>query len=104
MDRDATSTNDEGALKQAMGRAFARARVEAGYATQASFSRAINVRFQYMSRVEKGEENLSLETLAKMTRALGISMPDFLARVAEEIRNPSELPPTRRGRPRTNQA
>ena len=90
---------EERALKQAMGRAIARTRVEAGFATQAAFSRAIEVRFQYMSRVERGDENLSLETLAKMTRALGVSMPDFLARVAQEMLDPSAEPAPRRGRP-----
>lgn len=30
-----------------------------------------------MSRAEKGEENLTLETLVQMTGVLGIVMPDF---------------------------
>lgn len=85
-------------MKQAIGRSIALARIAAGFATQAAFSRAIDVRFQYMSRVEKGEENLTLETLAKMTAVLGIAMPDFLGQVAQEMRNPTELPATKRGR------
>jgi transcriptional regulator with XRE-family HTH domain len=90
---------DETALKQAMGRAIAHARVAAGFTSQAAFSRAIDVRFQYMSRVERGEENLTLETLAKMTGVLRVSMPDFLNSVAKELSNPSDPPKTRRGRP-----
>lgn len=90
---------DDGALKRAMGRAIAHGRIQAGFETQASFARAIDVRFQYMSRVEKGEENLTLETLAKMTGVMRIAMPDFLARVAEEMRNTTEPPKSRRGRP-----
>jgi transcriptional regulator with XRE-family HTH domain len=98
MDENRGPLSDETALKEAMGRAIAHARVDAGFPTQAAFSRAIDVRFQYMSRVEKGEENLTLETLAKMTGVLGIPMPEFLARVAEQMRQPSHPPAARRGR------
>ena len=72
-----------------MGRAITHARVNADVATQAEFSRAIDVRYQYMSRVEARKENLTLKTLAKMTGLLGIAIPDFLARVAQEMRNPA---------------
>jgi len=98
MDENRGTLSDETALKRAMGRAIAHARVDAGFPTQAAFSRAVEVRFQYMSRVEKGEENLTLETLAKMTGVLGMPMPEFLARVAEEMREPSHPPAARRGR------
>jgi hypothetical protein len=83
MDENSGPISDETALKQAMGRAIAHARVDAGFATQAAFSRAIDVR---------------LETLAKLTGVLGIAMPEFLARVAEQMRQPTPPPATRRGR------
>ena len=90
-----SAASDETALKQAMGRAIALARVKAGFPTQAAFSRAINVRFQYVSRVEKGDENLTLETLARMTAVLGVTMPEFLTNVADEMREPTRPPPPR---------
>jgi transcriptional regulator with XRE-family HTH domain len=95
-------SSEDVALKQAMGRAIAHARIAAGFPTQAAFARAMDVRFQYVSRVEKGEENLSLETLAKMTGILKLEMPRFLARVAEEMLVPSDPPPVRRGRPQAD--
>lgn len=102
----AAMTNDDAGraaereLKEAMGRVIALARADAGIATQAALARAVDVRFQYISRVEAGEENLSLETLARITGAIGIGLPAFLERVAREIREPTALPPRRRGRPR----
>ncbi|PDH66742.1 MAG: hypothetical protein CNE89_08620 [Sphingomonadaceae bacterium MED-G03] len=93
---------EDEALKAAIGRTIAHLRIAAGYGTQAAFSKALEVRFQYISRVEAGGENLSLETLAKMTSLLGVSMPDFLAQVADEMRNPTERPRSKRGRSASN--
>lgn len=96
-----TSHPSDTDLKAAIGRTILSARIEAGLHSQAALARVIDVTTQYISRVEGGEENLTLETLVGIARGVGLSLPDFLLRVVEEIRNPSPPSRLRRGRPRS---
>jgi transcriptional regulator with XRE-family HTH domain len=67
------------ASTQAVGRAIRAARKERGY-TQEAFALAAGVDRSYMGAIERGEFNLTLETLLKVTAELGISASELLER------------------------
>ena len=79
-------------LVQRVGQRVAELRRAAGM-TQEAFAEALDVTVQYVSRIEVGE-NLTLTTLAKIARALGVTVVDLL-----QPPGPTGSGPTR-GRPR----
>ena len=83
-------------LVQRVGRRVAELRRAAGM-TQEAFAEALDVTVQYVSRIEVGE-NLTLITLAKVARALGVTVIDLL-----QPPGPAGAGPTR-GRPRKQTA
>jgi transcriptional regulator with XRE-family HTH domain len=79
-------------LVQRVGERIAELRRAAGM-TQEAFAESLDVTVQYISRIEVGE-NLTLTTLAKIARALGVTVIDLL-----QPPGPTGGGPTR-GRPR----
>ena len=67
------------AVNEAVGRAIREARKSQGY-TQEAFALAAGLDRSYMGAVERGEFNLTLETLLKVTGELGISASELLRR------------------------
>jgi transcriptional regulator with XRE-family HTH domain len=67
------------AVNEAVGRAIRDARKEHGY-TQEAFALAAGLDRSYMGAVERGEFNLTLETLLKIAGALGMLVSELLAR------------------------
>jgi transcriptional regulator with XRE-family HTH domain len=67
------------ATSEAVGRAIREARKQQGY-TQEAFASAAGLDRSYMGAIERGEFNLTLETLLKVTAALGISASELLRR------------------------
>jgi transcriptional regulator with XRE-family HTH domain len=67
------------AVNEAVGRAIRDSRKEHGY-TQEAFALAAGLDRSYMGAVERGEFNLTLETLLKIAGALGILVSELLAR------------------------
>jgi transcriptional regulator with XRE-family HTH domain len=67
------------AANEAVGRAIRDARNEQGY-TQEAFAHAAGIDRSYMGAIERGEFNLTLETLLKVTQALGTSASEMLGR------------------------
>jgi transcriptional regulator with XRE-family HTH domain len=67
------------ATSEAIGRAIRDARKEQGY-TQEAFALAAGLDRSYMGAIERGEFNLTLETLLKITSELGISASELLGR------------------------
>jgi transcriptional regulator with XRE-family HTH domain len=65
------------ASNEAIGRAIRDARKEQGY-TQEAFALAAGLDRSYMGAIERGEFNLTLETLLKITAKLGISASELL--------------------------
>ena len=45
--------------------------------SQQKFSYEAEIERSYLTHVEKGRKNISVETLLKITKALGISLKDF---------------------------
>jgi transcriptional regulator with XRE-family HTH domain len=45
--------------------------------SQQKFSYEAEIERSYLTHVEKGRKNISIETLVKITNALGISIKDF---------------------------
>ena len=45
--------------------------------SQQKFSYEAEIERSYLTHVEKGRKNISIETLVKITNALGISLKDF---------------------------
>ncbi len=66
------------ALNEAVGRAIRQARKEQGY-TQEAFALTAGLDRSYMGAVERGEFNLTLETLLKVAGALGVSAAELLS-------------------------
>jgi transcriptional regulator with XRE-family HTH domain len=67
------------AVNEALGRAIRDARKEQGY-TQEAFALAAGLDRSHMGSVERGEFNLTLETLLKVSGALGTSVSAILGR------------------------
>jgi transcriptional regulator with XRE-family HTH domain len=67
------------AVNEAVGRAIRDARREQGY-TQEGFALAAGLDRSYMGAIERGEFNLTLDTLLKVTAELGISASELLSR------------------------
>ncbi|HYM53719.1 MAG TPA: helix-turn-helix transcriptional regulator [Solirubrobacteraceae bacterium] len=67
------------ASNEAVGRAIRAARKEQGY-TQEAFALAAGLDRSYMGAIERGEFNLTLETLLKVTAKLDISASELLGR------------------------
>jgi transcriptional regulator with XRE-family HTH domain len=66
------------AANEAIGHAIRQARKEQGY-TQEAFALAASLDRSYMGAVERGEFNLTLETLLKVAGALGVSAAELLS-------------------------
>jgi len=58
-------------IKRLFGKRLREIRIERGIA-QEELSRAAGLNRTYISKIEKGERNVSLETVAKLARALGV--------------------------------
>ena len=62
--------------------------------TQQGFAEAMQASVQYVSRIERGQENLTLHTLARIANVLGVRVLDLLQPPADTVAE------VRRGRPR----
>ena len=63
-------------MKVAIGERIAKLR-KAKELSQQEFSYEAEIERSYLTHVEKGRKNISIETLMKITKALGISLKDF---------------------------
>jgi len=63
-------------IQVAIGERIAKLR-KAQKLSQQKFSYEAEIERSYLTHVEKGRKNISIETLAKITNALGISLKDF---------------------------
>jgi transcriptional regulator with XRE-family HTH domain len=61
----------DGQLQQIVGRNLRRHRTEQGY-SQEAFAERMGVHRTYFSSVERGERNLTLQTLEKIAEFLGV--------------------------------
>jgi transcriptional regulator with XRE-family HTH domain len=68
---------DKTATNEALGLAIREARKGQGY-TQEAFALAAGLDRSYMGAIERGEFNLTLGTLLKVTGALGMSASELL--------------------------
>lgn len=67
------------ATNEAVGRAIRDARKEQGF-TQEAFAMAAGLDRSYMGAIERGEFNLTLQTLLKVTAKLELSASELLSR------------------------
>jgi transcriptional regulator with XRE-family HTH domain len=65
------------ASSESVGRAIRHARKEQGY-TQEAFALAAGLDRSYMGAIERGEYNLTLDTLLKVSTALGVRASELL--------------------------
>jgi len=68
------------ALQRALGERIRELRKKAGY-SQEGFADAAGVHRTYMGTLERGEANVSLGNLQKMSKALGITLSDLFKTV-----------------------
>jgi len=64
-------------MRKLVGRNFARLRAERGL-TQETVAERANLSQQYISGIENGKRNPTIETLADIAQALGVSHLDLL--------------------------
>ena len=67
------------AANRALGKAIRSAREEAGY-TQESFAAHADVDRSYYGAIERGQFNLSVDTIVKIAKGLGMSASALLER------------------------
>jgi transcriptional regulator with XRE-family HTH domain len=67
------------AISKAIGQTIRDARKDQGY-TQEAFALRADIDRSYMGAIERGEFNLTIETLHKITTGLGISASELLNR------------------------
>lgn len=67
----------EGELQKVVGRNLRRYRQERGY-SQEAFAEVMGVHRTYMGGVERGERNLTLQTLERMAEILGLDPLELL--------------------------
>lgn len=65
-------------LRVRLGHAVRRLREVAGYPSQEAFADAAGVHRTYAGKVERGEVNLSLDSLERLARALGVTPGELL--------------------------
>ena len=63
-------------IKVAIGERIAKLR-KAKELSQQEFSYEAEIERSYLTHVEKGRKNISIDTLMRITKALGISLKDF---------------------------
>jgi len=76
------SFQDPEEIKRRIGRNLTVARNNKGL-TREQFAGDLQATVQWLSRVERGEENLTLNTMAKLSNALEVTIEDLL-RVHED--------------------
>ncbi|MET9426914.1 MULTISPECIES: helix-turn-helix transcriptional regulator [unclassified Streptomyces] len=88
--------DDESTLAARVGGQLRRMRKDRGL-TLAALSQACGVSVSYLSAVEKGINHPSLHTLASITEALGVSIPEVLAHEGQETLRRAKVPDGPRG-------
>ena len=77
---------DEGTLAAELGATVKRLRLEQGY-SQAEFAGVCKLERAYMGMIERGEVNVSVRTVYKISRGLGLSLPSFFYEVERQPRS-----------------
>ena len=72
-------------LRVRFGRAVRRLRAREGY-SQEAFAAKIGVHRTFVGSVERGETNISLENIARVAKALGMTVADLFAEVERDGR------------------
>jgi len=70
-------------LRKRLGKSIRRLRAGLGF-SQESFASRVKVHRTFMGAVERGEQNLSLDSLEKIARGLGVSPSGLLAEAERE--------------------
>lgn len=85
-------------LRMLVGHAVRRFRAAAGYTSQEAYADAAGVHRTYVGKVERGELNLSIDTLERLARALGVSAGELLLAAERDARDskPADGTPTPR--------
>lgn len=73
------------ALRVGLGRAIARLRKEAGY-SQEAFALLCKVHRTYMTGIERGKHNLSLDLIERVAKGLKLEPSQLLAEAEKERR------------------
>ncbi|AGP35544.1 helix-turn-helix domain-containing protein [Sorangium cellulosum] len=76
---------------EAVGRRIGELRARAGQ-TQAEVAEALGTTVSNFQRIEAGEQNLTLRTMARIANVIGVTVAEFFTK--------PELPERKRGRPR----
>ena len=83
------------ALRVRLGRVIQALRRAGGFASQDAFADAVGVHRAYAGKLERGEVNLTLDTLGRVARTLGVTPGQLLI----EAEGESGAPPAAESRP-----
>lgn len=67
-------------LQESFGKVVREKRLELGL-SQEKLAEFANLHFTYVSSVERGERNISLENISKLAKALGCQIKDFFQNI-----------------------
>lgn len=66
-------------LLKKLGKEIKKLRKEAGY-SQESFAREVKLHRTYIGAIERGEKNVTVKSLSKLTDCLGVKLSEFFAK------------------------
>ena len=81
-------------LRRSIGQRIRELRLEAGISSQESLAHKAGVHRTYVGRLERGESGVTVETLAAILAALGVSLREFFKPFTKVVRPRT---PRRRG-------
>jgi len=67
-------------LLEKLGKEIKKLRKEAGY-SQESFAREVKLHRTYIGAIERGEKNVTVKSLSKLTDCLGIGLSDLFEEI-----------------------
>ena len=73
-------------LRQAIGQRLRDLRREAGISSQETLAHQAGVHRTYIGRLERGESGVTVEALAAVSAALGVSLAEFFRPFSEVVR------------------
>jgi transcriptional regulator with XRE-family HTH domain len=92
--------HDEDALKLRFGAIVRTLRQRLGVSQEELAWRA-DLHRTYLADVERGQRNISLSSIVKVVRALGVSLAEFFHAFEEYFQSPVETPPALKANPTT---
>ena len=81
-------------VQEVLGNRIREFRLKKGF-SQESFADHCDIHRTYMGGIERGERNLTIQTVLTIARGLEMSMSELLAGIEKQVENPRQSPKSR---------